>query len=527
MRYRPDSFERRWTLQTGAAIPGWPEAFRPLDAGRFDSPERAAEIERGEFVLLNHLARVEEDWQDVPGTQLWRFHLHYWDWSWHLANQRTSAELTATLERLHADWSSSTVYGKLDAWAPYVVALRLWTWCGLQRHFEPGSPIERTFEDDMRRHAGFLQANLETDVGGNHLLKNLKAMIGAAVFLGDEHLLRDFSDRLGGQLEVQILADGGHYELSPSYHAQVLGDLVDIRKLLDASGAPVPVRLVEAVARMRAWLSVFVGPDGEVPVFNDAFAIDADELDRLGVPAPADERLVVLKSSGYVIVRPRPDVQIVIDIGHPCPPNLPAHAHADCLSFELVIGSDRVIVDAGTSEYGSTERRRFERSTAAHNTVEVDGTNQTDVWGAFRAGRRARPRLIGAKVQNGRIVVEAEHDGYRHLKGSPIHRRRFEITPDGIAIHDTVSGEESHLVVSRLRIAGAIEGEQSDVVERPLARGGVLRVESDQPITHDAEASYARRFGELLPACLATVRTSDTLPIGIHWRLDWSQSRGR
>ena len=38
-------------------------------------------------------------------------------------------------------------------------------------------------------HAGFLRRNLETDVGGNHLIKNLKALAGLAVFFGDDALL--------------------------------------------------------------------------------------------------------------------------------------------------------------------------------------------------------------------------------------------------------------------------------------------------------------------------------------------------
>lgn len=524
VQHRPGYFERRWTLQAHASVPGWPDTFRPLDIGRFDSRERAAEIERYEFDLLSHLARLDGDWQNVCGTQLWRFHLHYWDWCWHLANQRTPADLTATATRMYADWASSTVYGKLDAWAPYVVALRLWTWCGIHGRLVCGSPIKRTLENEIRRHAGFLRANLETDVGGNHLLKNLKAMIGAAVFLGDEHLLDEFTAMLGGQLSVQILADGGHYELSPSYHAQVLGDLLDVRELLQTTGSALPDHFDETVAGMRSWLSAFVGPDGEVPVFNDAFAIDADELDRIGVPAPADERLVVLKPSGYVIVRPRPDVQIVIDVGHPCPPELPAHAHADCLSFELVIGGDRVIVDTGTSEYGSTERRRFERSTAAHNTVEVDGINQTDVWGAFRAGRRARPTLLDAATisDDAAIIVEAKHDGYRYLGGQPMHRRRFEISADGMVITDTITGGGRHRVASRLLFGSAL-AQLDKCSARTVGDGGNdVTVGGDHDVIVDSTLQHARDFGALQPASGISMSTTSDLPVELRWKMNWS-----
>ena len=36
------------------------------------------------------------------------------------------------------------------------------------------------------------------------------------------------------------------------------------------------------------------------------------------------------------------------------------------------------------------ERRRYDRSTAAHNTVSIDGTDSSEVWQIFRVGRRAK-----------------------------------------------------------------------------------------------------------------------------------------
>ena len=75
----------------------------------------------------------------------------------------------------------------------------------------------------LSAHAGFLRRHLETDVGGNHLIKNLKALAGLAVFFADDGLLDRALDRLTGQLAVQVLPDGGHYERAPAYHCQVLG----------------------------------------------------------------------------------------------------------------------------------------------------------------------------------------------------------------------------------------------------------------------------------------------------------------
>src|ERR1019366_1742442 len=54
-----------------------------------------------------------------------------------------------------------------------------------------------------------------------------------------------------------------------------------------------------------------------------------------------------------------------------------------------------LLVDTAASTYERRPVREYERSTAAHNTVEVDRAESTEVWGAFRAGRRARGLQLG------------------------------------------------------------------------------------------------------------------------------------
>jgi hypothetical protein len=141
----------------------------------------------------------------------------------------------------------------------------------------------------------------------NHLLKNLTGLVGLALFLTDERLLRFVIKHLLLQFEVQVLEDGGHFERSPGYHAQVLADLIDVSNLLQASGSmPGAVRQLEAaVVRMRSWWGALVLPDGSVPLLNDSVPVSEARLRALGVePEPSEDPLMVLHASGYVIARP-------------------------------------------------------------------------------------------------------------------------------------------------------------------------------------------------------------------------------
>ena len=117
-----------------------------------------------------------------------------------------------------------------------------------------------------------------------------------------------------------------------------------------------------------------------------------------------------LKSSGFVSVD-RGELRMILDVGRLGPNYLLAHAHADTLSFELSIGTQRIFVNSGTSNYGIDARRGFERSTRAHNTVEVDNCSSSEVWSTFRVARRAFPFGLKISESNECLIVKCSHDG--------------------------------------------------------------------------------------------------------------------
>ena len=133
-------------------------------------------------------------------------------------------------------------------------------------------------------------------------------------------------------------------------------------------------------------------------------------------------------------------------------PSLP-NAGRNSLSFELSLKGVRVIVDSGCCQYEDGEMRRYNRGNPGHNTLTIDGGNQSEVWGAHRCARRARPvyaRL--ASHPDGTLLFEGAHDGYRRLRGSPVHHRRIAYAARSYLIEDRVEGEGVREIVSRLHI---------------------------------------------------------------------------
>lgn len=498
----------------------WPSTFTPLDRQFAATSLDPAMLRKGVFESLGIAAPICTSWNDRALPQLWRYQLHYWDWVWQLLDEEGAAGPDADVSELWRSWTASNRLGEWDAWSPYVVSLRLWTLCGIAHHPRLGDDVRGTLPSEIARHDGYLRRNLERDVGGNHLMKNLKGLIGADVYADDRERLSGDLRELEREIDRQVLADGGHFELSTGYHAQVLGDLVDLAGLLRGAGLAVPDFLATAVERMRGWLSALTIPDGSVPALNDAHQVEQLELSALGVEPPeTSKRLTVLPDSGYIVVRPTPDVCVVIDVGMPCPDELPAHAQADCLSFVLCIGDRQLIVDTGTSEYGYTSRRRYERSTAAHNTVCVGSTDQTEVWGAFRAGRRAVPSVLAIEDRGDCVLVDAEHDGYRHLPGRPMHRRQFLVSERSLEIRDVVRGSGLQTVESNLVCLTRAEPVQNASGTSIEVAGLILDSDRTFSVRPDRRA---RSFGDSQSVHVVSQRSEGAAPLQLGVTISWA-----
>jgi uncharacterized heparinase superfamily protein len=313
-----------------------------------------------------------------------------------------------------------------------------------------------------------LERNLEYHLLGNHILKNAKALVfGGAFFAGAqaERLLRKGVHLMVDETREQFLPDGGHFERSPMYHCIALEDLLDVISLASACpdliNAEAMRTLVDAAGRALQFLDDLRCGDGEIPLFNDAaFGITAPAAALLahgravlGLRAGQEDTRQGLRickpDTGYFGYRKGED-SFIIDCGPVGPDYQPGHAHCDTLSYELCLDGRRVVVDSGVHDYENGALRHRLRGTAAHNTVSVDGAEQSEIWGAFRVARRARPLYADlGPWQGSRLEFRGAHDGYRRLPGRVTHERFVTMDAGGAwEITDNLSGSGQHRVES-------------------------------------------------------------------------------
>jgi hypothetical protein len=163
---------------------------------------------------------------------------------------------------------------------------------------------------------------------------------------------------------------------------------------------------------------------------------------------------------------------------------LAAHGHADALSMTLRAFGEDVIVDPGTYDYFRYPAwREYFRSTRAHNTVVVDGADQSQMLGPFMWGERASARCLEWRVGPGHAFVAAEHDGYRRLSDPVVHRR--QVTMDAASrtftIEDSLDMGGAHDVELRFHVSERARVTRSDSHEVTISVTGGEAVLSLDP----------------------------------------------
>lgn len=504
---------------------------------------RAQALCAGEFTFLNQTAHFPHglpNWTHTPdGDPLWTYNLHYFDYAYDLlwAYQLTNEEAyVQQLAALIDHWIEENPFWQPIAWNPYPLSRRITVWALLLHHLQSCPVLAPTRLDrwasSLCQQVTFLAGNVEYDVDNNHLITNARALVWAGLILEKQPQARQWLQQglriMTDEAERQILADGGHWERSTSYQMVVLQDYLETLLLLAHYKHPIPASFTTTAARMFDFLRAIIRPDGQLPLLNDSvqdYPLNLAELFSVGAAyfnrsdlkllvgaapnpylawllgpagcaiyhsltaATLPQESVALPAAGYWIMRSATATAtsyLLFDCGPIGPAHSPAHAHADTLSIELVVGKQPLIVDPGVYEYKAGIWRDRFRSTKYHNTVTVDGQDQSVFWGNFRVATLADAQFGQWQVAPTGVVVEGAHDGYQRLSSPVIHRRRIEhCRPSQWIITDILenSGPATHQYDWWFHLAPAVCTVES-ATQQCLARfasGNTLSVMVEQP----------------------------------------------
>lgn len=323
------------------------------------------------------------------------------------------------------------------------------------------------------------------------------------VLLGSAGFLSAVADRDGntpniGDLdESMVLRDGLRFGRYPAAVAGLVSALLSEPSVRPASWEP----------DLRCGLLGLSDPGAPPPVQGSCFA-----------------------AGGYTVFRPAWGM-VVFDHGPLGFASTGGHGHADALSVWVHRDGVPIVVDAGTHRYhDAAPWRTWSRGTASHNTVSINGHDQSRMTGAFNWGRRARASL--ERVSLGEGTATASHDGYLPI----LHRRTVTVRDDGFDLIDRVEGEGSAAVAARLllcaELSAAIVGDEIHIFRggaleatvREVGGGLVPSVAMGEPEAGPGLGWCARGYNRAAPAPCLEWAADATLPA--EWTIQWRWAPG-
>jgi hypothetical protein len=386
--------------------------------------------------------------------------------------------------RMGANWTSS-----LEAAVRLINWALAWQLLGGVRSpvFEgaQGEAFRTRWLESVYQHAEFVRSHFSLhSSANNHLIGEAAGVYTAAMAWPHWRRARHWREAAREILERECLLqnapDGVNREQAVSYQQFTCDLLLYPMLAAEANGEPFPPQYRARLESMLVFLASVMDVGGNLPMFGDAddahvarldpratfdrfkstlatgamlfhraeFAAKSGALDdktRWLLGPGTEQRFAALDSRPMRLPTPRAfphggyyilgcefeterEIRLIADAGPLGYQTIAAHGHADALAFTLSVGGKEFLIDPGTYAYHTHGAwRRYFRGTAAHNTLRVDGMDQSQSGGNFMWLRKAHARCTAWRSSDERDVLEGWHDGYTRLSDPVVHRRRLSL----------------------------------------------------------------------------------------------------
>ena len=334
----------------------------------------------------------------------------------------------------------------------------------------------------------------------NHLLGELTGVYVASriwpCWLSVSRWGKSAKQELEHEANLQNGPDGVNREQAFAYQAFVAEFLLIAERVGQASGDPFSEAYLTRISAMMTFVASIMDVSGNVPEIGDADDAEVLRLDptsgrdrfrcmlemggrRFGrgdwlarkmpereepewfygkplsdLAAPPSESTTTrldFNDSGYFVFGSgfgtAHEIKGLIDCGALGYLGIAAHGHADALSLVLSVAGEQILVDPGTYAYRADMKwREYFRGTSAHNTVRVDGLNQSISGGRFMWTHKAKAKVERLERSGEEFLITGSHDGYLRLSDPVKHRRTVEFKPESgqLVITDQLEAKQDH-----------------------------------------------------------------------------------
>jgi hypothetical protein len=431
-----------------------------------------------------------------------------------------------------SDWIASNPVpvmsngGAGPSWETLSAAWRLWEWLRIKAIAWPCPAFGDSTRERMLRSFWEHARHLMDHIGhpNNWIIVESAALALAGmclpVFLESQVWVEEGIRRLQNEFIRQFMDDGAQYEFSPLYQAICLHAYLDVKRVAALQNIALPDVFDAPLEKAAAYLCALCRPDFTWPAFNDSGSIAGDHTglmrlageifdrkDFIWIGArgshgiPPDGTLKVFPDAGIGIMRSGYDAHAHYLAFRAGSAGM-THVHDDALSIEVAAHGIPCLVDPGITGYAPGPLTDYYRSTAAHNSLLLDGRGPLRSQLSFLERTQSSRDKLVCFSQGDVMGLAGTCRDYRDASGEiiPITRMILFIARRFWAIQDTAMGTGVHTLTTCWQFTpGNVEMDRrSSIIRSTNHLGTGIAI---IPCTADHQLEILSHKGKIDPPC--------------------------
>lgn len=323
-----------------------------------------------------------------------------------------------------------------------------------------------------KAHSGFQK-------GSNWGVIQDSGLFHIGVYFHDKDIIDLAVKRLNQETDLQIMADGMHWEQSSSYHNEILIMLLDVLLDADKNNISLPDEFKEKVEKTADAALKMIKPNAHNPLFGDSDDTDMRDImsrcalvfdrpdfkyygfdildyhtvwlagydsiekyNKIDSQMSAFTNAYLTDSGNYILRENQTSASNYLCFHNGYTGG--GHAHADKLHFDLMFKGREVLVDAGRYTYLNNPQRRYIKGPKAHNVCIIDNKQYLKMTSRWETKNPALAVQYPCFDNEYCTLIGGAHLGYLKSKGIFIERKILHIKPDIYIIMDAFRAKGIH-----------------------------------------------------------------------------------
>lgn len=246
------------------------------------------------------------------------------------------------------------------------------------------------------------------------------------------------------QINIFIDKNGYHKSYNPSYQAEFINQLHEIKNILLYFNLDIPKDLNYQLHNMTSAFNNFFHKDGSIALFNGSNNINNLQHKKIIQQINDIKTKKLDKILNGICIYNDKNKKIFFDVIKPTNKQINKNLHSGTLSFEMSCLGEKIITNCGSIEKRYGQKPEYLRYSAAHSTLVLNNTNISEL--SKNSYKRIPKKIILDHIENDNETTwSASHDGY-HENFGRIIKRKLKISKN----KNIITGKDS-IILSKYK----------------------------------------------------------------------------